>query len=144
MTEIGLFSADQVGLLECRWWGTITNLTARKSLVSLGLVEPHPAREDLCELSIDGLEMCRKVLARLPEGSRPLRVRDVEPGDHIQCWPHDTPSVITGVEPVEYAGTIRLNAEPVGWVLAPELVVLLIPESGDREPEPLTQMSLFD
>lgn len=124
-TAVGLVAADQIGLLECHRWGTVTNRTVAKSLTTLGLVEGHPSRDDPFHLTVDGIVLVERVQDTLPEGTRPLRVRDVEPGDWIAPWPHDTPMEITAVDPGQYGGIVRLVADPVGWALAEERVVLL-------------------
>ncbi|WP_414122866.1 hypothetical protein [Corynebacterium nuruki] len=123
-TPVGLIAADQIGLLECHWWGTVTNRTVARSLISLGLVEAHPARDEFFHLTREGLVLMRRVRATLPEGTRPIRVRDVEPGDWIAPWPHDTPMEITSIIPAQYANVVSLKADPVGWALAEERVVL--------------------
>lgn len=142
-TPIGLIAADQIGLLECHWWGTVTNRTVARSLITLGLVEAHPARDEFFHLTREGLVLMRRVRATLPEGTRPLRVRDVEPGDWIAPWPHDTPTEITAVEPQQYAGTIRLVADPVGWALAEERVVLKFRKPPADDWSLTGQMELF-
>lgn len=125
ITPVGLIAADQIGLLECHWWGTVTNRTVARSLISLGLAEAHPARDEFFHLTREGLVLMRRVRATLPEGTRPIRVRDVEPGDWIAPWPHDTPMEITRIIPAQYANVVSLKADPVGWALAEERVVLL-------------------
>ena len=144
MTEIGLFSADQIGLMEVEKWWTVTGAVTAKSLTSLGLIR-HSGHttsdgQPMVWLTPEGRVMWEKVHQRLPEDTQIIRVRDVEPGDHIQCWPHDTPSLITAVQHQQYARTIRLIADPAGWVLSEDAVVLLI---RCRDTEPPTQMELF-
>lgn len=123
-TPIGLIAADQIGLLECHWWRTITNRTVARSLISLGLVEAHPSRDEFFHLTADGVVLMRKVLDNLPDGTHPIHVRDVKPGDWIAPWPHDTPMEITSIIPAQYANVVSLKADPVGWALAEERVVL--------------------
>lgn len=123
-TPVGLIAADQIGLLECHWWRTVTNRTVARSLITLGLVEAHPARDEFFHLTREGLVLMRRVRATLPEGTRPIRVRDVEPGDWIAPWPHDKPTEITRIIPAQYANVVSLKADPVGWALAEERVVL--------------------
>lgn len=123
-TPIGLIAADQIGLLECHWWRTITNRTAARSLISLGLVEAHPSRDEFFHLTADGVVLMRKVLDNLPDGTHPIHVRDVKPGHWIAPWPHDKPTEITRIIPAQYANVVSLKADPVGWALAEERVVL--------------------